>query len=319
MGKITKRQTKLHDQVMDLIHSDRSLSRDEVEFCFQNFNPLATHNIGKGAIYFTPFDLAWELAVMTQPKGAVIDLCAGIGGLSYQVLRHDYTGWMDRTELRGDIKRMVAIEQDTGFAEVGKRLLPEVEWYCGNVFDLDLLTSLGEFDCAIANPPYGNIPSKLQADWLKVKGPIQWQVIEIALRLAYNGAVMILPEGDCDDTYNYVPLPRSEKDIGTRPIGKQHGYRRDPERAKYLDKHFPGIHMHDLSIDTSMYEDQWIGAATKVLIVNIDVDDVDFERPYGFADVSRKLVNVPAVKPVKRPTLRQSEAKEEQGEQLSIL
>src|SRR3972149_9267496 len=78
MGKITNRQTKLHDQVMDLIHSDRSLSRDEVEFCFQNFNPLATHNIGKGAIYFTPFDLAWELAVMTQPKGAVIDLCAGI-------------------------------------------------------------------------------------------------------------------------------------------------------------------------------------------------------------------------------------------------
>src|SRR3990172_7934858 len=79
MGKITKRQTKLHDQVMDLIHSDRSLSRDEIEFCFRNFNPLATHNVGKGAIFFTPVDLAWELAVMTQPKGAVIDLCAGIG------------------------------------------------------------------------------------------------------------------------------------------------------------------------------------------------------------------------------------------------
>src|SRR3989337_1291422 len=136
MGKITKRQTKLNDQVMDLIHSDKPLSEDEIEFCFRNFNPLATHNVGKGAIFFTPVDLAWELAVMTQPMGA------GIGVLSYQVLRHDRTGWMGR---EGDIKRMVAIEQEMQFVEIGRRLLPEVEWYWGNAFQFHLPHSLGGF------------------------------------------------------------------------------------------------------------------------------------------------------------------------------
>ena len=298
MGKITRQASKLHDEAMAILNLDRKLTIDEVEKVYQQYNPLADHDVGKGAVFFTPMEIAWEFAVMCQPKGAVIDLCAGIGMLSYNVLKHDYAGYGSGKPLRGEIKRLVAIEHDPLFVEYGKRLLPEVEWYCANVFDLDLLLSLGEFDCAISNPPYGNIPSKSEAKWLKVKGPAQWQVIEIALRMAYNGGMFIIPENDSDYSFRINPIdPQNPMPSWMRDFSPQYTDDKN-NKEKYLEPHFPGVIIFPASVDISYLEAQWVGANPKVAIVDVNVDDVTWERPYGFSDVlpKPKLIDAPVVK-----------------------
>lgn len=303
MAKITKQQSKLHDEALALVHSDKALTKDDIEFVYKNYNPMASHNVGKGAIYFTPPGLAEEFAVLA-PKGRVIDLCAGIGVLSYYTLQHDISGYSGREPFRGDIKRLVAIENNPEFVEVGKRLMPYVEWIHGDVFDLDLLTSLGEFDCAISNPPYGHIPTKDANDWTLVKGPAHWQVIEIALRLADNGGIFILPE-DCTDY-----------DLRKRQYNPQ------KPKNKYLEPYFHDVYMEAWAADYDQYLNDWQGASPKVNIVDISTDDVSFSRPYGFQDVRPvlPLVDVPIVKP-ERKTLRLSEdelVEEENAEQLGL-
>lgn len=289
MGKITRKQTQLHDEAMALINLDRELTMKEIEMVFRQYNPMAEHNVGKGAIFFTPVGVAWELAVFCQPKGHIIDLCAGIGVLSYTVLHHDYGGWTGRSPLRGDIKRLVAIENNPEFVEIGKRLLPEVEWYCSSVFDLDFLTSLGEFNCAISNPPYGNIPSKSRAKWLKVKGPAQWLVMEVALRMCYSGGMFIVPENDSDYSYRIEPLqPRGPVPSWTRNIMSNQYLDKKTSREKYLEPHFPGVTMTPASVDISGYDNEWQGVKPKVSIQNIDTCDVEWKTPYGFDDVLPK-------------------------------
>lgn len=263
--KITREQDKLHDEAVSLINLSRPLTDDEIEIVYRQYNPMAENSIGKGAIYFTPYDLASDFAAMCQPKGVVVDLCAGIGILAHHVLKHDYAGWGSRSNLCGDIKRIICIEINEQFVEIGKKLVPEAEWICGNMLNLDILTKIGKVDCVISNPPYGQIFSKKEHTWTKVKGPIQWLAIEVSLRLAYNGAMMILPSVDCDTDMKHK---------GTRL-----------NREKYLDKYFPGIHMENASIDASIYKNQWIGAKPDVTVVDIDNNDAEWDRPYGFADV----------------------------------
>lgn len=282
MAKLSRARTKLHDEAMELINSDRPLNGDEIELCYKQYSPMAEHNIGKGGIFFTPPELAWNFYVMSAPKGRVIDLCAGIGVLSWALLLGEMNYLATDSPLRGDVTELVCIEQNQHFVDIGRRLLPQATWICGSVFDKELVTSLGEFDSAISNPPYGNIPSKKEGSWLKVKGPAQWMVVELTLRLAYNGGCFILLREDSDYDYRSRPLnPASPVPSYVRG----YGLKDESNKKKYLEKHFPGVHMMPESIDTEMFIDQWEGAKPDVLIVDVCPEDVSWKRPYGFDDV----------------------------------
>lgn len=286
MAKLTKTDTKLHDEAMELINGTGVLNFDQIEFCYENYNPMAEHNVGKAAIFFTPPELAWNFAVMASPSGRVIDLCAGIGILARNVMQHD--SYLGSTEAvpHGDITEMVCLEQNPEFVRIGKRLLPQATWIEGSVFDKDLIISLGEFDLAISNPPYGNIPGKKAGSWLKTKGPAQWMVMEVGLRLAYNGVVAILPRGDSDYDYQTVPLDiTNPRPSYVRNFGGTTGKIENPNSQKYLGKHFHGVKAFPESICTLGFQDQWKGASPDVLIVHVDPEDGDFKRPYGFDDM----------------------------------
>ncbi|WP_431140175.1 hypothetical protein [Enterobacter mori] len=41
MARITKKESALHIQVMDLIHSDKHLTQDDKEFIFTNYKGMA--------------------------------------------------------------------------------------------------------------------------------------------------------------------------------------------------------------------------------------------------------------------------------------
>jgi len=261
--KISRADSKLHDQAMDLIHSDKTLTQDEIEFCLENFNPMATHDVGKGGIFFTPIEMARSFAQVVAPNGRIIDLCAGIGLLSWALLENDRFSPRQITEI-------VAVEIDNEFAEIGKRLLPEVTWICGSIFDQELVSSLGRFDYAIGNPPYGNIPNKKEADWMSFKGPAQFMAAEIAFRVSANGCMFIVPEGDTE-----YDLKRN------RP--------RKNANADRLKTVFPGVTIMPESLDLSEFKSQWKGAAPDVAFADFIVDEAIDKMPIGFRKPKAQL------------------------------
>ena len=72
--------------------------------------------------------------------------------------------------------------------EVGKKLLPEANWICADVFEV--WRDLPHFDCAIANPPFGRVATAGKAP--TYTGPdFEYKIIDIASRIADYGTFLI--------------------------------------------------------------------------------------------------------------------------------
>ena len=112
------------------------------------------------------FEFSNEVVYMSGDREiTIIDLCAGIGMLSYPII----------TKLKnlGVKFRYVCIEYNHSYYEVGKKLLPEAEWYCMDVCDVDEIKKLGHFDIAISKPTIWecwNVSAKRKH--LDIKGPM---------------------------------------------------------------------------------------------------------------------------------------------------
>lgn len=238
MAKLTKPQIKAHREACAILTKDR-LNDDEREFVVENWMESANHINSAAGAFFTPLELAMTFAVEVSggamQGGRVIDLCAGIGVLSLAVHWHN---------ARNNVARMVCIEQNPDYVSVGRKVLPEAEWICGDVFDLP--PSIGKFDFAIANPPFGK------------GGPIKGvtldlNVVAVASRLAEYG-VFILPQMSCPFRYsgqqNYEP-------------------RIEPAYARFHEK--TGITLEpSCGIDCDFARDQWRGVAPRVEVCIAD-------------------------------------------------
>lgn len=273
MGRISADQTRRHDKACELLKIRRDLHADEIEYVYANWTPMASHNVGKGGAFFTPEELASELTLWTVDRGHVLDLAAGIGMLSWQMLlAHAY----EETELK-----ITAIELNGEFLEVGRKLLPQVNWVHGSIFDLKLLHRLVDpkpfgFECVISNPPFGLAPATSpESKWLRYNGPSHMRAMEVALYLGQK-TVAILPGMD-------VPFWDSEP---ARPGQlRKHGYKPEASLSRNYErfhKLFPDIVFGSCSIDTSAYEG-WQGAAPKVELVQLERDDqaADEALPYA--------------------------------------
>jgi hypothetical protein len=151
MAKLTKAEAKMHAEAERILAQER-LSDDDREFVYTYWHEAANHvNTTKGA-FFTPIGLAGDFAIEPTP-GRIIDLGAGIGVLSYCV-------WSRFRYTNSGVSRMkefVCIEANPAYVEVGKKLFPEARWVCGDIFDVPGM-GLGEFGCALSNPPFGATP-----------------------------------------------------------------------------------------------------------------------------------------------------------------
>lgn len=117
MARITKKESALHIQVMELIHSDKQLTQDNKQFIFNNYKG---DGIGATGAFFTPEMLAWDFILDAGCNGQCIELCAGIGRLSYyQYLRNKPT-------------HITCVELNPEYVMIGKRVLPEAEWIVGD-------------------------------------------------------------------------------------------------------------------------------------------------------------------------------------------
>ncbi len=170
--KLSKQQIKLHEEAMEYVNSEEKLNHGEKKFIIDNFQESYKNVNSKFGAFFTPYDIARDLSVEIPESGSIIDLCAGIGILSYAAKNANF-----------EERKIVCVELNPDYVKVGKRILPEATWICGSILDHELIESLGQFDCAISNPPFGLIANNKQTNSfeLKYKGSeFEYMTIEIA-------------------------------------------------------------------------------------------------------------------------------------------
>lgn len=245
MTKLTREQERLHAQACQLIELNRDLTEEERLFVLDNWQESSTSTNASDRAFFTPAGLARDLSI--EVKGdRIIDLAAGIGRLAF----HCRDAWA-----RYEYPTFVCVERNPGYVRVGRRVMPEAEWICADILDLpDRLDELGEFCCAISNPPFGAIPRQRNAPGGYVGRRFEYHAIAVAALLARRG-VFIIPQVAAPFRYSGCPNP--ELDTG------------DVEYRKFSA--LTGIELTDTcGIDTSDYDGKWHGVCPRVEIVTSD-------------------------------------------------
>jgi len=235
MARVTKRESTNHNRVMELVHSDMQLTQDDKEFIFNNYRG---DGIGATGAFFTPEMLAWDFILDAGCNGDCIELCAGIGRLSYyQFLRNNPT-------------HITCVELNPEYVMIGKRVLPEAEWITGDALQY---TPDRFYRVAYGNPLFGNIKTSHAYTGRYTGAEFEYKVIDHASKFSSMG-VWIVPQGSAGFVYS----------------GAQYYDRR--ESVKYVKFHNQtGYTLHPgVGIDSSIYKDEWNG--TKVIVESVIVD-----------------------------------------------
>lgn len=241
MAKLTKAQRKAHAEAEAILTKDR-LTEDEKDFVFQNWHEGATHVTGAAGAFFTPWGLAADFELDAR-GGRVIDLCAGIGILSF-FIHH-------RSRSAERVADITCVEINPRYVEIGRKLLPEARWICADVFDWRNL-GLGRYDTAISNPPFGRV--KRRGNGPRYRGPeFEFHVIDIAAELADYGA-FIVPQQSATFRYSGTQL--------YQPMKAGRGV--DFERQTGL------VMEHGAGVDTAFYRDEWKDVAPLCEIVCLE-------------------------------------------------
>lgn len=256
--KLSKDQARRHNEACELLKKD-VLTFDDKVFVLENWHEGAEHINGSAGAFFTPSGLARDFQLAVYRYGRVIDLCAGIGALSFWLVQQ--SKWDGGEQL----KDLVCVELNTKYIEVGKKIVPEATWIQGSVLDLELLSRLGKFDQAISNPPFGNVKSGhgfgLKA--LKYTGSdFEYKVIEIASRIAGYGA-FILPQMSTPWKYSGN---RNMESISSTKL------------TKFMEQ--TGlIFDFNCGIDTSIYLNEWKGVSPmcEVAVFDFGMTTTDLE------------------------------------------
>ncbi len=207
--KLTRTQRAAHMKAMEILSADR-ISLDDREYVIDNWHQGASHDNASSSAFFTPWDLAFHLALNVSGTRNLLDICSGIGALSVGFLDHEGQPEMDQH---------VLVEINPDYCDVARKLLPKAEIICGSIYDDGLMNELATrgFECVISNPPFGNI-SRPQDDIPKkrrYRGPVHYELMDIVSDIAKYGA-FILPQTACPfeysgrQTYRQVDNPKYE-------------------------------------------------------------------------------------------------------------
>lgn len=255
MAKLTKEQSKNHNKAIDLLSKD-TLTYDDKLFVYENYYESATNNNSISGAFFTPYGLARDFNLEILKNKKLVDLCAGIGMLSF-VHYHSCE--------RDGIPEITCIELNKEYYEIGKKLLPEANWILGSVLDKELIGSLPHFDQCISNPPFGNIKGNCSID-LKYKGSeFEFKVIEIGSMISDCGT-FILPQQSTPFKYSgenmFIDYQLPNKNNGIS------------SKVKKFIKETNFNFLFNVGIDTSYYLKEWKGVSPMCEIVTVDYKNI---------------------------------------------
>lgn len=238
MAKLSKAAAKAHKAALELVRAGRRLTLPEREQVLAGFHEGAEHMNGLAGAFFTPAGLANDFSLEVPERPRILDLCAGIGALSY-ACEHK-------------AEHFVCVERNAAYVEVGRAVLPSATWVHASVFDVDAYAHLGPFDVVISNPPFGAV----KADGFTGKytgGLFEYRVIELASRLARYG-VFIVPQESASFRYSGQPCFDGRENDRARKFREQTGIVMEP----------------NCGIDTAMYRGDWKGVSPVCEIVCCD-------------------------------------------------
>lgn len=250
MAKLSKAQSRAHLEAEKILTKDH-LSIDERIFVLENWREDAAHLTGMAGAFFTPPDMARTFAVEVPGEStAMIDICAGIGGLTF---------WSTLGDRK--IDRLVCVELNPAYAAIGRKIVPDAEWIVGDALTMDY-ASLGHFTVAISNPPFGRPATRAAG----VRHNFEFAVIERASHIADFG-VFIIPQTSAPFEYS------GRQNFRMRTLESYEKFRRDT-----------GIALSpNCGIDTALWRNDWHGAAPTVEIVIADFRGPDEEAELPLA------------------------------------
>lgn len=244
MAKLTKQESDNHKKVMDLIKSDRTLTFDEKWFILENYHEGATNINSLAGAFFTPVYLARDFALEIFGD-TVIDLCAGIGCLSFFAV--------NKYDINEAPKELVCVELNHDYIEIGKRVVPEADWIHGDALEYKAPKI---FEQCISNPPFGKIKTS-ECSTLKYKGSeFEYKIIEKASTLSKYGS-FILPQMSAGFKYS----------------GTNYYIRNEVQKYKKFNKETSLEILPGIGIDTSIYKDEWKGISVITEIGNVYFTD----------------------------------------------
>lgn len=256
MAKLTRDEVRKHNQALGILEKDKLLFEDKL-FVLENWHEGATNNNSAAGAFFTPYGLSRDFKLeIFEEDNRLIDLCAGIGGLS---LPH-YT-YCEYNHIEHNI---TCIELNGSYIEVGKKILPNANWVQMSALNLDELKKLGQFTQVISNPPFGKIKTANVVDSNKellYKGSeFEMKIMEIGSKIADYGTFLV-PQGSTPFRYSgaqYFQDLRTEKDM--TPSSK----------VKKFIKETGLEYQFGVGIDTIIYLDEWKGVKPLCEVVNFD-------------------------------------------------
>lgn len=244
MSKLTKSEIGAHNQACEILKQD-TLSFDDKLFVLENWHEGATNINSSAGAFFTPTGLARDFSIEVHGR-RIIDLCAGIGSLSFAT--QTYSAIRNKPD-RDSTPELTCVEINPVYVEVGKKILPEATWICGSIFDVEFDT---KFDCAISNPPFGNIKTGRDNDGL---GGFEFSAIKRASELAKRG-VFILPQ--MSTPFKYSGNRRYEETM--------------PAKVKRFIEKTNIEYEFNCGIDTSGCLKDWRGVSPMCEICHFDFD-----------------------------------------------
>ncbi|MFJ6669467.1 methyltransferase domain-containing protein [Streptomyces sp. NPDC091383] len=278
MANLSKDEARMHREASALVALKRDLTEDEKETVLEHWQESSTATNSLDGAFFTPMELAWHMRHEVSGN-RILDLCAGVGRLAYTCRNY----WTRRYEGTPSAE-VVCVERNPVFVEVGKKVLPEARWICGDVFNLP--DDLGTFDTVIANPPFGYTERAGQGPRYKGRR-FEYHVVDIASTLARRG-VFIVPQESAPFVYSGTSDHRwrARSDTPTDKLDRLARMSADYERFALET----GLEMHfGIGMDTGTVADQWRGTGRLLT----EIVHCDFEERPGKPVQSRSSVLQP--------------------------
>lgn len=248
MAKLSKKDAQLHQQAQALIDLDRDLTWSEIEFVYDHYHEGATNLNGVDGAFFTPEDLAHDFSILVPDGARVLDLCAGIGRLSFH--------------LRNKVDAITCVEKNPAYYRAGKKLLPQANWVNASVFEPTITgcnwASFGPFDVVISNPPFGRIALNEAKNAGLEYGCFEYNLIKMASRWAPCG-VFIVPQSSVPFVFSGVQCFKETN---------------DPRALQFQNKTGIKLECNGI-IDTSHARHQWKGVSPACEIITCDFEAIN--------------------------------------------